>query len=145
MEPPALTGRIRHSMADKDLNYIAAVEKAISEKYGDETITNPRASWDEKREQEYLIQMREFYQKIKKNEEWQEKIDINGVKVSKKLLNRESLKCCPVCDSFSKESMDDICLVKFGCCNRCYIEYIEGREERWLKGWRPNENKQKDT
>ena len=124
-------------MNNKDLNYIVKVEKAIAKKYGEETIQNPRANWDEEKEKAYLSQMREFYQKIKKNEGYQEKIDINGIKVSKKLLNRESIKCCPVCGTFPRKSLDDVCLVKFDCCNRCYIEYIEDREERWLKGWRP--------
>ena len=125
-------------MKDKDLNYVAAVEKAISEKYGDEAITNPRANWDEEKEKEYLSQMREFYKKTKKNEEYQEKIDINGIKVTKKLLNKEPLHTCPICGTFPKKSMDDVCLVKFDCCNTCYIQYVENREERWLKGWRPN-------
>ena len=117
---------------------IAAVEKAIAEKYGSETIQNPRGNWDETKEKEYLEQMKEFYQKTQLNEEWQEKIDVNGIKISKKLLNRESLKCCPVCNSFAKKSMDDVCLVKFECCSKCYVQFVEGREERWLKGWRPN-------
>ena len=128
-------------MKDKNLNKIAAVEKAISERYGDDTIQNPRANWDEEKEKEYLEQMKEFYKKIKKNEESQEKIDINGIKVSKKLLNRESLQSCPVCGSFPKKSMDDVCLLKFECCSKCYIEYVEGREERWQNGWRPDEDK----
>jgi len=125
-------------MKDKDLNHIAAVEKAIAEKYGAETIANPKAHWDEEKEKEYLSQMREFYQKIKKNEEYEEKIDINGIKVSKKLLNRESLTSCSVCGSFPRKSMDDVCLTKFDCCYICYIQYVEDREEKWLKGWRPN-------
>ena len=41
---------------------------------------------------------------------------------------------------FPKSVKDDVCLVKFDCCNNCYIQYVENREERWLKGWRPNEN-----
>ena len=128
-------------MKKDDPNQIAAVEKAIAEKYGNETIQNPRGNWDEAKEEEYLEQMKEFYKKTQLNEKWQEKIDVNGIKISKKLLNRESLKCCPVCNSFAKKSMDDVCLVKFDCCNKCYIQFVEGREERWLKGWRPNETK----
>ena len=38
----------------KDYDKIAAVEKAISEKYGKETIQNPRGNWDETKEKEYL-------------------------------------------------------------------------------------------
>jgi len=141
---PQPTERIGHSMKDKDLNKIAAIEKAISEKYGSEAITNPRANWDDAKEKEYLSQMKEFYQKIKKNEEQQEKIDINGIKVSKKLLNRESLTLCSVCGSFPRKSMDDVCFIKFDCCYRCYIQYVEDREEKWLKGWRPNNETKKN-
>ena len=125
-------------MKKEDPNQIAAVEKAIAEKYGSETIQNPRGNWDETKEKEYLQQMKEFYKKTQLNEEWQEKIYVNGIKISKKLFNRESLKCCPICNSFAKKSMDDVCLVKFDCCHKCYIQFVEDREERWLKGWRPN-------
>ena len=125
-------------MKDKDFNKLAAFEKAIAERYGTETVQNPKANWNEAKEEEYLQQMRAFYQKTQQNEAWQEKIDVNGIKISKKLLNRESLKCCPICNSFARRSMDDVCLVKFDCCHGCYIQYVEDREERWLKGWRPD-------
>ena len=129
---------IRHLIKGKDLNRIATIEKAIAEKYGKETIANPKSNWDDSKEQEYLKQMKEFYNKFDKNKEYEEKIDINGIKVTKKLLNRESLKSCPVCGSFPKNSMDDVCLIKFQCCGTCYDKYVFDREERWLKGWRPN-------
>ena len=126
---------------NKNYDQIAAIEKAIAEKYGDEAVSNPRANWSDKREKEYLEQMQELYSKQKKNDHSQEKIDINGIKVSKKLLNREQLRSCPVCGRFPRKSLDDVCLLKFDCCNTCYYKYVEGREERWLKGWRPkNEN-----
>jgi len=126
-------------MKNKDTDQIAAIEKAIAKKYGTEAIVNPHADWSEDREKEYLKQMKEFYQKTSKNEEYSEKIDINGIMVSKKLLNRESLKCCSVCGAFPKKSMDDVCYIKFDCCHKCYIQYVEDREERWTQGWRPNE------
>jgi hypothetical protein len=125
-------------MKDKDPNQIARIEKAISEKYGDETIVNPRSNWDETKEQEYVEQMKELYSKTSQNKQWQDKIEVNGIKVTKKLLNRESLKTCPICGNFPKKSMDDVCLIKFDCCHLCYIEFVEDREERWQKGWRPN-------
>ena len=123
-----------------DYDKIAAVEKAIKEKYGDETIQNPRNNWDEKKEKQYLEQMKKLYERSNKKREFSEKIDVNGIKISKKLLNRESLKNCPVCNAFPKSVKDDISIIKFECCNSCYIKYVEDREERWLKGWRPNEN-----
>ena len=125
----------------KKPNRIAAVEKAISQKYGDEAIQDPRANWDEDKEKEYLEQSQEFYKKSYKNSERSEKVDINGIKVSKKLFNRDSLKHCSVCSSPPKKTSDDVYLLKFECCHKCYIQYVEDREERWLKGWRPHEDK----
>ena len=128
-------------MSEKDFNHIARVEKAIAEKYGSEAVENPRSKWDEEKEKEYLQQMQELYSKQKKNEESKEKIEINGIKVSKKLLNREQLRSCPVCGRFPRKSLDDVCLIKYDCCNKCYIQYVDGREQRWKEGWRPNEDK----
>ena len=125
----------------KSYDEIAAIEKAIAQKYGDETVTNPSSGWDEEKEKEYLKQMKEFYKKVKRNEQYQEKIEINGIKVSKKLLNREQLRSCPVCGRFPRKSLDDVCLLKFDCCHKCYIQYVDGREQRWESGWRPNDNK----
>ncbi len=122
---------------NKNYDKIAAIEKAISEKYGEEAIVNPQSEWTEEKEKEYIKQSKELYNKNKRISEFADKIDVNGIKVSKKLLNRESLRSCPVCGSFPKKTMDDVCLVKFQCCNNCYIKFVEDREERWLSGWRP--------
>lgn len=124
----------------KNYNQIAAIEKAISEKYGEETIVNPKANWDEDKEKEYLEQMKKLYQKNKIIDDSQEKIDVNGIKVSKKLLNREPMQSCSLCGAYPKKSMDNVCMVKFECCEKCYIKHIQQREDRWLKGWRPNED-----
>jgi hypothetical protein len=132
-------------LMSNDPDKIAAIERAIAEKYGKETVQNPKGNWNEAKEKEYLEQSKKFYKKQYKNEEWQEKVDVNGIKISKKLLNRESIKCCPICGSFPKKSMDDVCLIKFECCSKCYIQYVEDREERWINGWRPNETKSKYT
>ena len=37
---------------EKDLNYIAKIEKAIAKKYGDIAIQNPAKFWDEKKEKD---------------------------------------------------------------------------------------------
>jgi hypothetical protein len=132
-------------MSNKKYDKIAAIEKAIKKKYGDETIVNPRANWDEEKEKEYLEQMKALYKRSAKKRAHEEKIDVNGIKVSKKLLNRESLKNCPICSAFPKSVKDDVSLIKFECCSKCYIMHVEGREEKWLKGWRPNENQQNNS
>ena len=63
----------------KDYDKIAAVEKAIAEKYGKEAIQNPRGNWDENKEKDYLEQSKKFYKKQSRNEQWQEKVDVNGI------------------------------------------------------------------
>ena len=128
-------------MSDTDFDKLAALEQAITKKYGEEAIQNPRANWDETKEKEYLVQMRELYKRTDKNKTFQEKIDVNGIKVSKKLFNRDSLQRCPVCHSLARKAADDVCLLKFDCCHPCYIKYVEDREDRWNTGWRPKGNK----
>ncbi len=125
---------------EKDLNYIAAVEKAIAKKYGQETVQNPKGNWDDEKEKEYLQQIKEFAQKQRKIEEGSEKVDVNGILVSKKLLNKEPAGSCPVCGKYLSIAKDDICIAKFNCCFQCYVKWVEDREERWASGWRPNED-----
>jgi hypothetical protein len=125
---------------NKDPDYIVRVEQAISQKYGEETIQNPKADWDEEKEKVYLQQMQELYKKQKKNDEANDKVELNGIKVSKKLLNRESKTGCSVCGAFSNSTRDDVSFVKFDCCYKCYIKWVECREDRWREGWRPNES-----
>ena len=49
----------------KDPNYIAAVEKAITEKYGKDTVQDFRNEWEEEKEKEYLKQLKSL---VKKND-----------------------------------------------------------------------------
>jgi hypothetical protein len=126
-------------MKKDDPDYIVRVEQAIADKYGEEAIQNPKAEWDENKEKIYL-QMRDLYKKQKKNDAANDKVEVNGIKVSRKLLNRESKTGCPVCGAFSHSTRDDVSLVKFNCCYKCYIKWVEGREDRWKEGWRPNES-----
>ena len=122
-------------MKNKDPDYIAKLEKAIADKYGKETIAHPKADWDDKKEMEYLNELKTNYRRL--NEE-QEKEEVNGVLISKELLNKKTNRSCPTCNSYSFKSRDDLYMTKFGCCFNCYIQFVEGREERWATGWRPN-------
>ena len=50
-----------------DLNQIAALEKAISEKYGEIAVKNPKANWDENKEAQYIEQTKKkFFEESKK-------------------------------------------------------------------------------
>ena len=122
----------------KDLNDIAAIEKAIRQKYGDDTIQNPKATWDEEKEQQYLDQLKEQYKRELKKRDKTEKTEIDGFFVPKQLLNRDRNRICPVCEVYSFEIKDDLYMHKFECCLKCYTQWVEDREERWKTGWRPN-------
>ena len=122
----------------KDQDYVARLEKAISQKYGEEATHNPKRHWDEDKEKDYLLQSQEEQRKFAKNAESQDKIEADGFLINKKLLNRDHNRTCPVCSKYSFHPRDDLYMNKFEACFRCYIQYISDREERWKSGWRPN-------
>jgi hypothetical protein len=122
-------------MKKKDLNEIAKIEKAIKEKYGEEAIQNPKGSWDKEKEVKYLEELKSFHQRPVRKKETEER---QGFIVKSKKTDCEVDRVCPVCNSYSFSSKDDVYMVKFECCFNCYIQYIQGREERWKSGWRPN-------
>jgi hypothetical protein len=122
----------------EDQNYIAKLEKAISQKYGQETINNPRRFWDDQKEKEYISQSQEERRKFAKLSETQDNVEQDGFLINKKLLTRDHNRDCPICGKYSFHPRDDLYMNKFEACFKCYIQYIEGREERWATGWRPH-------
>ena len=113
---------------DLDLNTIAKFEQAIAKKYGPEAIENPRKYWNDEKEKSYQDQI-----------EKDDKVEVDGFLISKKLLNKDTTRrTCPVCKTYSYKIRDDVFMNKFECCYNCYIQWVEGREERWQSGWRPN-------
>ena len=125
-------------MKVKDLDKVAAIEKAIAKKFGTETIINPKAFWTDEKEEEYLEQVKEFYKEEKKKEEQSDKVEKDGFFLPKNLITKKSKRKCPVCDIYSFDMRDDLYMNKFECCFKCYIYHVEGREERWETGWRPD-------
>lgn len=128
-------------MNKKDPNYIVALEKAIKEKYGDLATMNPKMFWDTEKEKAYIQDTKNTAIKEASNENSREKLDLGGILIPKKLINKNSNKTCCVCKKYSFNKKDDIYLNKFTSCYECYIKYIEDREEKWLSGWRPNGEK----
>ena len=124
-----------------DQDYLANLEKAISQKYGEEAINNPKRFWNEEKEQDYLTQSQEETKKFAKLAETQDKVEEDGFLINKKLLTRDHNRTCPVCRKYSFRSKDDLYMNKFEACFGCYVRFVEGREERWASGWRPNEEK----
>jgi formylmethanofuran dehydrogenase subunit E len=126
-------------MNKKDPNYIAALEKAIKEKYGELATMNPKMFWDPDKEKQYLEESKLTNKQQLNNENSREKVDIGGVLIPKKLISKNINKNCTVCKEYSFNKKDDVYLNKFSSCYKCYIKFIEDREERWLSGWRPKE------
>ena len=67
-----------------------------------------------------------------------DKIEKDGFFVGKHLISKEKERNCPVCNVYSFDIRDDLYMNKFECCFKCYVQWVEYREERWKKGWRPN-------
>lgn len=124
-------------MNKKDPNYAIKVEQAIAKKYGDETVVNPKSQWDDEKEKQYLEDLKRLHYTNLDMEDL-EKEEVNGVFIPKKLLKEESNRSCSTCNTYSFKSRDDVYMTKFGCCFKCYVQYVEGREDRWKNGWRPN-------
>ena len=127
----------------QDPDYVVKVEKAIADKYGIEAIQHPAKDWNPEKEREYLEQVKLLNKKIRDLSEKAEKIEVQGVLISKKLLNKDSNRVCPICDIYSFDSKDDIHMIKHDCCYKCYITWVDGREERWAAGWRPKQGEKK--
>jgi len=128
-------------MAEKDFDYIARLEKAIKKKYGQEAIINPKSNWDDEKEKEYLEQSKEYSKKQQAIKEESERIEKDGFFLPKNLINKKSKRKCPICKTYSFSNRDDLYMNKFQCCWPCYIQWVDGSEERWKKGWRPNVEK----
>ena len=124
-------------MSNDNQDYIARLEKSISQKYGDAAVDNPQRFWNAEKEKEYVAQAQEEQKKFVKFAETQDKVEQDGFLINKKLLNRDHNRTCPVCSVYSFHPRDDLYMSKFEACYGCYIQWIEAREERWATGWRP--------
>lgn len=123
----------------KDPDYLDKVQKAIVEKYGEETVESPRANWTRAKELEYLKELRKKSQNENLEEEPEDKVEVDGVLIPKKLFTKETDRVCTSCGGYSFNIRDDLYMTKFRCCFKCFVQYVEGREERWLSKLTENE------
>ena len=119
-------------MKKPDLNTVAKIEQAISKKYGVETIVNPKSGWTKEKELDYVQQIKIQRKKELRQKEHAEKINKDGFFVSKKLLTKDEDRVCPACIEYSFDLKDDLYMNKYDCCWKCYMQFVEGREERWM-------------
>lgn len=107
----------------KDLNYIAGLEKAIKQKYGEEAIKNPASRWTPEKEKEYLKQLKSVVEKTGSN-----KIETeSGFLLEEKLINISKVETCGKCGDKITTLNDKIYFSKLSVCEKCYILYHEGR------------------
>lgn len=111
----------------KDLNYIQALEKAVKEKYGDLATQNPKQFWNEEKEKQFQEDQKSFSTKNSKNQEGKEKIEVDGVLLPKKLINKNIERTCSICNKYSFDKKDDVYIVKFKSCYKCYVCNLEGK------------------
>ena len=112
----------------KDYDYIAAVEKAIVEKYGKDAVQDFRSTWSPDKEREYL-------QDLKQRNDIKNK---NNLELQIAFSGSKNNRTCPVCKTYSFSNKDDLYMNRFKCCYECYIDFVDDREERWEQGWRPD-------
>lgn len=102
----------------KDPDYLIKLEKSIQQKYGDEVIQHPFVNWSDEKEKNFL-------EDLKKSDKFfvdKEQSDVN------KLFTEE--RFCSICNVYSFFKKDDIYMIKFKCCYKCYVYYFEGREDK---------------
>ncbi len=107
---------------NKDLNYIAALEKAINEKYGDETTHHPKANWTPEKEIEYLEQTKEAFAREIVNRRSSEVVEKDGILLTRKLISKTINRSCKQCRKYSFRNRDDVYLVKFNLCELCFLD-----------------------
>ena len=117
----------------KNYDYIAAVEKAIAEKYGKNTVQDFRSSWDEDKEKTYLDQLSRC-----------NNMDREKRKIQQKRRAHDD-RTCPICKTYSFSGRDDLYMNRFKACYKCYADFILQMEDRWNDGWRPTEEQIADS
>lgn len=116
----------------KDFDYLEKVQKAIVEKYGEKTIQDPKDSWNLIKEKKYLEYLSKFLKEKDNVPPNEDKVEVDGVLIPKKLFMKESDRVCASCSKYSFSIKDDLYMNKFRCCFDCYIQFVEGREQKWL-------------
>ena len=125
----------------RDLETLQQIEESIRKKFGEQALVDPRSSWNESKEKDFKNQLLDEQEKYLLSEKNEEKVEENGFLISKRLLTvSRNGEGCATCGKFFLNASDNIYLLKFECCQNCYVLHIEGREERWESGWRPKPN-----
>lgn len=107
---------------------VADFTESIRRKYGDIAIVDLTLFWTPTKEKEYKSFIKkEFFDEQER--------------YKRKCLITNRFGYCEVCKNIANKSEDQGVMTKYNACYSCYIQYItDGREKRWLSGWRPKQN-----
>ena len=123
----------------KDPNYLAAVEKAITDKYGKDTVQDFRNQWQEDKEKDYLKQLKRLTKKNDNLSSTKEEFVVGDIKITKRRSKQKQDRTCPVCKTYSFSRRDDLYMNRFDCGYECYVYFVQYREEAWENGDRPTQ------
>ena len=127
-------------MTKKDWDQVAAIEKAIAEKYGKEAVQDFRSDWENLKEKEYFSQLEQRREKLKEQTSSKETLQIGEITVRKRRKPRSTARSCPVCKTYSFSASDDLYMNRFYVCRLCYYDFVQSKEEDWATGWRPDDD-----
>lgn len=119
---------------DEYENQLLLFQSALRQKFGDFALIDLSTLWNETKEKMY----RSFLQKESKIDS-EHALRIKSGTSNKKLFILGNK--CEGCSKVSLKVKDQPYMAKFNSCFSCYISYINGREDRWNEGWRPNHGK----
>jgi len=127
-------------MSKKDWDQVAAIEKAIAQKYGKEAVQDFRCDWEEDKEKEYFSQLSVRRTKTQNRPPSRETLQIGEITVRKRPKVKTGGRTCPVCKTYSFSAADDLYMNRFQVCRPCYYDFVQSREEQWTTGWRPDDD-----
>lgn len=116
----------------KQLEQLSNLQIALIKRFGKEIIEPINSNWTKEDEAEFIRQIDEFEEKLRILREQREEITLFNGEIE-----------CEFCGHIRAlfKINDEVSMTKYGCCHRCYVKYVEGREERWQTGWRPERKK----
>lgn len=97
-------------MSEEQFRKIAALERAIKEKYGSVSVLTPEKTWSEEKEKQFKQKVEEVFKKLKPRD----------VEVS-----YSKLQTCHLCNKVSLSNVDDVYLTKYDMCHNCFVKTME--------------------
>lgn len=113
----------------------------IKERLGAEAVQEVMENWSEEDEQIYLYQKKQVKTKdlqyLKKAERQN---NLSEMSLKEVVTQTDAKRKCNECNKFSFKVMDDIYMLKYNCCQNCFIKRKEQAELNGVENVRQNNN-----